>query len=439
MFSLSWFTSIPGILITVGVLLLVAALIIFIVTSQKNKKKEQGNDQNVASMQVADPSLVAPSPTITPVSMDNGNQTVNQAVQVQPVAQIPAGTNMAPSPYSSTTSDNGAVITPIDNSMQNLDALNSMGSSVYQNSSQVSAMPEQPYSQPSVTPEIVMPSPEIPTIAPSQDIVSNPVSMEVSTEPMMGQNSIPQIDTPVMQSVETIPTLENVSINANDNVANVGVTESIVPTVPDIAPVLAVQTDIVSSPVAPEVVAPVIPTVEVAPQQTPVISSEAPASTPTLDNNTVSPVQQKVVATPDVSAPIYGGVSPIVPDVSASQVIPQIYGGANPLENTQSVPISQIADDINQVNNTSVSNDGISQNIVDTPTPQVQPTSVSSAMPSSVQQEVSVNVPQTTNTVVQPTSVPMQDNLGAVPVENNVVYQAPVSNQQAVAISPNVQ
>ena len=38
-FDLSWFKTIPGLLITFGVVLLIVALIIFIVTSSKNKKE----------------------------------------------------------------------------------------------------------------------------------------------------------------------------------------------------------------------------------------------------------------------------------------------------------------------------------------------------------------------------------------------------------------
>ena len=40
-FDLSWFTTIPGLLITGGIVLLIIALIIFIVTGRKNKKEEK--------------------------------------------------------------------------------------------------------------------------------------------------------------------------------------------------------------------------------------------------------------------------------------------------------------------------------------------------------------------------------------------------------------
>ena len=62
-FDLSWFTTIPGILITCGVVLLIIALIIFIITSKKNKK-EESKGEVAATQNVADQ-------TATPIEIDN--------------------------------------------------------------------------------------------------------------------------------------------------------------------------------------------------------------------------------------------------------------------------------------------------------------------------------------------------------------------------------
>ena len=67
--------------------------------------------------------------------------------------------------------------------------------------------------------------------------------------------------------------------------------------------------------------------------------------------STVSPV---VTPAPEISQPnvgnfsqpasqsdehvIYGGVSPVVPDLNVNQESHQIYGGADPLANTQTIP-----------------------------------------------------------------------------------------------------
>lgn len=46
-FDLSWFKTVPGLLITCGVVLLIIALIIFIVTSKNNKNaKKEAQDNN---------------------------------------------------------------------------------------------------------------------------------------------------------------------------------------------------------------------------------------------------------------------------------------------------------------------------------------------------------------------------------------------------------
>ena len=88
---------------------------------------------------------------------------------------------------------------------------------------------------------------------------------------------------------------------------------------------------------------------DIAPQ--PVVQQGVPVVNPTVSpivvNQPVVPSipvneeKKETIQTPSVDMPrqIYGGASPIVPNVPHEEEHRQIYGGANPLENTQSVPI----------------------------------------------------------------------------------------------------
>ena len=80
-FDLSFFTSIPGMLITGGVLLLLIALVIFIATgSKKGKKNKKGEEQNVAV--TTDKNTVVSTPTV--------EATVATEPVVMPTAETPA-------------------------------------------------------------------------------------------------------------------------------------------------------------------------------------------------------------------------------------------------------------------------------------------------------------------------------------------------------------
>lgn len=45
-FDLGWFFEIPGILITVGIVLLIVALVMLLFTSKKSKKEKEGNPED---------------------------------------------------------------------------------------------------------------------------------------------------------------------------------------------------------------------------------------------------------------------------------------------------------------------------------------------------------------------------------------------------------
>ena len=58
-FSLEWFTSLPGLLISCGVLLLIVALIVFIVSSAKSKKEKNPLKNESTANNVVDNKMTA--------------------------------------------------------------------------------------------------------------------------------------------------------------------------------------------------------------------------------------------------------------------------------------------------------------------------------------------------------------------------------------------
>lgn len=228
-FSLDWFMTIPGMLITGGVLFLIIALIIFIVTGNKKPKT---NKEVVKAQEASQQEAVS---TVTPATNTNQDTvpTNKQVVTSQPIV----------------TSD--SVPTSPVNSMAEKARPQEVEPAVF-----TATLPQ----------DIVTPQP----------IINNQV-------PNILEQSTPAPE-PVVTPVNS--TLVSSTIPVQNQVDS---------------------TPVVNQPVVPEV-----------------------------------PVQEKkeVVQTPtvDMPRPIYGGVSPVVPNVSHEEHRP-IYGGANPLENTQSVPI----------------------------------------------------------------------------------------------------
>lgn len=127
--------------------------------------------------------------------------------------------------------------------------------------------------------------------------------------------------------------------------------ESVVPTPPvssmaeKVAPKEA-EPAVFTAPI-PQNVAPVPPQ-PVVNNQVPNIAEQSATvpTTPVVNQPVVTEVpvkeeQKETIQTSsfDMPRPIYGGASPIVPNVPHEEEHRPIYGGANPLENTQSVPI----------------------------------------------------------------------------------------------------
>ncbi len=235
-FDLSFFTSIPGMLITGGVLLLIIALIIFIATSGKKDKKKGKEDSIVASTPSVDANVttseVAPQPVVEPS-----------------VFTTPLPTNVEPS------------VSPV----QPMAGVSEVG--------------------------VVQPQPQVQT-----------PTVPVQPAPVVMPSVVPS--TPVMPEVKVD-------------------TPAVTPTVSEVEK--ATPVEVVS--------APSVPVVEPLPvESAPSIEVVSQAAAP------VQPVVPEPVKAPEAPRPIYGGTTPIIPDLHVGNEHRPIYGGANPLENTGAIP-----------------------------------------------------------------------------------------------------
>ena len=303
--SLSWFTTIPGLLITGGVLLLLIALVIFIVTSVKDKNKLKEMNKGVtAAIEQNNAANVAVVPTTEAVEQPQTNEAVVEMPQ-NVSAAVPEAFSQEDYAHSADISNipdaMPAMETPVVNNSENFevpvadnfatvpqvelpDAINN---TVVEENNEVS-----PYSTTTMENNFEMPSTnieEVPVMPEIPSMPEVPVMPEVPTVDV-----VPTTEIPVPSVEQVVPEMQDVSTS----------TISIdVPSMPEVA-------------VEP-VVAPVEPVVE----ETPVVN--------------------------EVPTTIYGGASPVVPNFEMPTVEHQIYGGANPLENTQSVSISDITNSAN--------------------------------------------------------------------------------------------
>ena len=381
-FDLNWFTTIPGLLITCGILLLVIALIIFIITSVKGKKSKKGeegmNNQNVNQAAL-----------VNQPNVSANNVGGNATLQVDPNAisnnqTVP--TNNVSNDVNNVAVNNNGVVNPPLNTVNNVN--------------------------PGMVDLNVAPAPTIPVapVTPGNnqlpEILDAPAPSVPTPDEMLAVSQASNVNVPVNQNIGQVPgvstVLENVASNdvsavSTQNIPNVDVVSS-APTIDVVqpAPVTAnFQENVVSE---PAMINPInnIFSVDQGVQQMDVSSNNlsidnsitgvnyntdvnndnvlvneqvqpqesVPSFTQPVVDSQVSPAVNyepvvnnlESVASPlsnTDSAPvsIYGGVSPVVPNFTNDVSTHQIYGGANPLENTQSVPIVNIANDNSYVAN----------------------------------------------------------------------------------------
>ena len=263
-FDLSFFTSIPGMLITGGVLLLLIALIIFIVTGNKDKKKKKDEVKN----EVSDTSIATPSVDVAVTT----EEVVSNLNQVNPTVETPTVTT----PPVNTTIINGNPT--VNNSTSSTDE--------------------------GLTPSTAEP---IAVVSSENSVTSdNNISSDVQT----GNSEVVSVDE--NKSFETptpviTPTVNQMSTEEVKPVVSSTPTPNVIPTV---EPVVSGEQVSVNKEV-----------------ETPVVTVAEPPKE-------VEPVQQV-----EEHKAIYGGVSSVIPNINVDNNPHRpIYGGADPLENTQSIP-----------------------------------------------------------------------------------------------------
>lgn len=379
MFSLSWFTTIPGILITIGVLLLIIALVIFIITNKKGKKEKEelGGTKEVSAPPNNTGMPAAPAPSIITTNqppIDTSNNAYGQGVPTiveenNPVGNM-AGANMtmsvmptpmdipAPtqvtSPYVTSTPSGVSMLNSVEPqiteapSVGNADTLNM---NLYQNT----AVPnnEVNLNNMSASTNANTTIPTITTIDNSNNNITSPYSTSTINEPVT-QTIMPEESTPsIISTVVNEPT--NTLNGVNNSIPNQEVIKetnsNMTREMPTITQALTQSEN--SQPAVPtiELNSPTVDQVLPEMQSQGLNMSVAPTvpTSPSPAAEVVPNVQKEVEQRSVNNTPIYGGVGTILPETQP-EVPHQIYGGANPLESTQQVPISQIANGINNTN-----------------------------------------------------------------------------------------
>ena len=248
-FSLDWFTSIPGLLISAGVLLLLIALIILIATRKKKKDTPAENTDAAAAQPAptATPQAEAvAAPTATPTGA--APEMNSPALSTGSIMDIPAPVEATPQQ-------------PMDPNVANTMAMPTMDASA----PAPAVSPVDPLAQPSVQ---GMPTAEVAPVMPAE------------------ATSVTPAVEPAMPAVEQAPVMPTVDAVASPEVAPVAPTVDPMAT-PEVAPVTPT--------VAPE---PVAPVAEQAAQQGPVIYGGANPIVPEI--NIQEPQHQ-----------IYGGANPL--------------------------------------------------------------------------------------------------------------------------------
>jgi len=374
----SWFATIPGMLITGGVLLLIISLVMFIAMSNKkdktkgkaSKKSEEGAKNIVNEMEqnmsvpvnnspidsnVVSPTAMANGLNVPDVSVNPANQVANEMGGVSP---IPVG-------------DSAGVAMPVSESpAPNFDVpvASVQESSVppvsdYVNSPMTGVVNDIPVSGtndvstgPSVFDNVT-------------SVASVPATPEVATTPV--GNSIPVIEASPISSVQnSVPSVDNTPMVANN-----------FDTVP-------VNSNVVNDSQIGTTGVETAPTTTTVNDFTIPVTTESSMSSvpPVVNNDTISPMSQGQVTStvapvvnvnPQPSVPIYGGASPVVSGANLGQESHQIYGGANPLDNTQNISIA----DINQAAAAAMAHNAANATPTVASVPNVEPAPVVDVVP----------------------------------------------------------
>ncbi len=275
-FDLEWFTTLPGMLITGGVVVLLIALIVFIASNKKGKKKAP----EVAEVG-AEVSVQPVADVNTPV-VDMGNNLQNDINNSMPVG---FGNPVPMTPASSPAMEN----------------VNGSVSELNNNS--------------------------IPSI---NSGINNFASTPVDTPVVSNTNdTIPSINNNVAEPTVNTESSYTAANNLNNNFSGGYSASPANNTIDFSVPSSSVE------PVIPNVSTVSQPAVNVNPVEP---TNNVPSS-PEVANAVPADVTPTETQAPEVKPVIYGGVDP-ANTFAKPQVEPKpvVYGGANPLENTQTIP-----------------------------------------------------------------------------------------------------
>ena len=265
-FDLGWFTTVPGMFITGGVVLLIIALVILIVTGKKSKKEKKAKEAADANANTA-PTMTEPTPVVTPVD-------ASAAVQTSAVAN---NTNM---------------ISPEAVTMANASTVQPM-------------MPEAtPTVMPNSMPEVPGVQPSVPTM--DMGMPSAPV---VDAQPVMSE--APQMS--VMPEVQQMPVMDMQVPNAP-----VVDAQPVMPEAPQMIPQGAPQEHVIYGGADPSAVS----SINISQENHQIYGGADPlANTQTIPTIPVANVQPEVVAQEPVIQPI-APVAPTTVEAPVAQVSP---------------------------------------------------------------------------------------------------------------------
>lgn len=281
-FSIDWFLTIPGMLITGGVLLLIIALIMMIVSSsKKGKKKEEataGVEQNASAAPVASDStagMTTMAPATESVAMDAPlgpitDDVVGEAPYAIPDAASTVGSGVAVVPPMNAptmqTPPNPDTVTP-------LPEVNSIPSVVPIEPTQVTSTSENVIPTESIIPTVVEePVLETPDatnlektsvniyggnpIPPIEPIVNEPRPIYGGANPLEATQNLPKVDVhhqPYSGGKEEVPTPSMIPpVEEASTVTPAAPEEKPVIPIPDIQPVESVEPAVIVPPIVEE-------------------------------------------------------------------------------------------------------------------------------------------------------------------------------------------
>lgn len=342
-FDLSWFLTIPGLFITGGVILLIVALVFLIVGGKKGKQQKTEESEGAAPVAVGDgtvqsampasnsvdnvvssvettqaPVVADPTvgnvPTAQPVGIDSMAATsasVDVPVVSEPTAVPSVGPVESIGGVSNSAVDSSGVVLPVDSvedpTAQPVDSFANAVNPV-EVMSPVDVSAQSNVGMPGV----------VDNVAPSNDFSAQPAILE----PVV---AAPTVEPPVMNvqpvvSESVVPMASDVVVPSVPADVSVPVVEPVLPSSVD------VENSVVDAPVDSAVMSN-MPDVAVQPVE------------PSVVPDGVDPSMNVDAPAPVVAEPvIYGGASPVVTDINIDNGNHQIYGGADPLQNTQPVP-----------------------------------------------------------------------------------------------------